>query len=465
LNASDRAAALAELLGADRVGTDELDLSKHALDWSASALLARRAGVERAPDCVVRPENVAEVSRLLAWASDTGTPVVPFGGGSGVSEGIKADGCVVVDLGGMWRIADIDTKSRTVVVEAGATGPQLTEALAAQGFMLGHEPQSIGISTVGGWIATRACGQLSARYGGIEDRVCGLEAVLPDGRIVRSKINPRRSTGPDIASLMIGSEGSLGIVTAVALRIVPIPDSRSNRCLRFEHMADGVAATRALAQSDLQPTMVRLYDAEDAALFLRNHPDAAPGPLLIMSFEGRAAEERAAEAAELMGGAEDDRALVEHWWEHRNDAVDLYRELMSGEGLLGPHAIVDTMEVSGTWSVLRDLYHSIKDGLTSEADLVACHVSHIYPDGACLYFTMGAACDDDPAAAKKLERWWEIGLDTSIEAGGSISHHHGVGRLKAGWMEAEWEGWFDVLRAVKATLDPKGIMNPGVLGL
>jgi alkyldihydroxyacetonephosphate synthase len=264
---------------------------------------------------------------------------------------------------------------------------------------------------------------------------------------------------------MLGSEGTLGIVTAVALKIVPIPESHSDRCLRFEHMADGVAATRALAQSGLEPTMARLYDAEDAALFLRNHPEAAPGPLLIMSFDGRAADARADEATQLMGGTQDDPALVAHWWEHRNDAVDLYRELMSGEGLLGPHAIVDTMEVSGTWSGLRTLYHSIKEALAAEADLVACHVSHIYPDGACLYFTMGSACDDDGTAAKKHHVWWETGLNTCIEAGGSISHHHGIGRLKADWMEAEWQGWWDVLRAVKSTLDPRGIMNPGALGL
>ena len=465
MNAADRIAGLTDLLGPDRVSTDASDLDHHGGDWSASALLGLRTGDRARPDCIVRPENVEEVSSVLSWASATGTPVVPFGGGSGVSEGIVPEGCVVVDLGGMWRIGDIDTKSRTVLVEAGATGPQLAEALAAQGYMVGHEPQSIEISTVGGWVATRACGQLSARYGGIEDRICGLEAVLPDGRIVRSKINPRRSTGPDIASLMLGSEGTLGIVTAVALRIVPIPESRSDRCLRFEHMADGVASTRALAQSGLEPTMVRLYDAEDAALFLRNHPDAAPGPLLIMSFDGRAAAERADEATRLMGGSQDDPALVAHWWEHRNDAVDLYRELMSGEGLLGPHAIVDTMEVSGTWSGLRTLYHSIKEALSAEADLVACHVSHIYPDGACLYFTMGSACDDDGTAAKKHHVWWETGLNTCIEAGGSISHHHGVGRLKADWMEAEWQGWWDVLRAVKSTLDPKGIMNPGALGL
>ncbi|MGH2753240.1 MAG: FAD-binding oxidoreductase [Actinomycetota bacterium] len=465
MNVSNAVEALVQLLGADRVSTDPADLTAHARDWSASALLAERTGEQGAAECVVRPADVEEVATILAWAAETGTPVVPFGGGSGVSEGIVATAGVVVDLGDMWRITDIDTKSRIVYVQAGATGPQVTAALAEQGYMLGHEPQSLAISTVGGWVATRACGQLSAGYGGIEDLICGMEAVLPGGRVVRAKVNPRRSAGPDVSSLMIGSEGTLGIVTEVALRISPIPEARSDRCLRFEHMADGVAATRKLAQSDLHPTVVRLYDAEDAALFLRDHPDAAAGPLLVMSFEGRGAKERAAEAVELMGGSEDDAGLVDHWWKHRNDAVDVYREIMAGQGLLGPHGVVDTMEVSGTWSGLRDLYHAMKEALGSEADLVGCHLSHVYPDGACLYFTMASFCDDDGAAAKRLAAWWETGMRTCLEAGGSISHHHGIGRLKAEWMDAEWQGWREVLRAVKNAIDPNGIMNPGALGL
>jgi alkyldihydroxyacetonephosphate synthase len=291
--------------------------------------------------------------------------------------------------------------------------------------------------------------------------LAGFTAVLPGGAIVTSKTVPRRAAGPDVASLMVGSEGTLGIVTEADLRVAPLPAERTDLCLRFEHMADGVSACRKLAQSDLRPTVVRLYDAEDAAIFLRRFPDEPPGPLLLLSFGGEGAEA----AADLCGGSRGDAALVRHWWEHRNDAVGEFRRLMAGEGLLGAHALVDTMEVSGTWAVLRGLYHSMKEKLSELADVAGCHLSHVYPDGACLYFTLASACDGDDQAAAVLESWWEAGMRTCLDAGGSISHHHGIGRVKAPWLEEELGGWMEVLRAVKRAVDPRNVMNPGALGL
>lgn len=459
---------LREVLPADRLSFDEIDLAAHSHDWSPRALLARRAGQAAMPPvAIARPADTAQVSALLEWAARTETPIVPFGGGSGVLGAVQIEKpqTVVVSLGDMWHIQDLDERSRRVRVEAGVSGPQLAEALAVQGYLLGHEPQSLAISTVGGWVATRACGQLSARYGGIEDLLVSLEAVLPGGAIVRSKAAPRRAAGPDVASLMIGSEGTLGIVTEATLRISPIPETKTDLCLRFDHMTDGVQAARSLAQSDLHPTLVRLYDTEDAALFLRNHPDEQQGPLMITSFDGRDAERRAEEAAQLCGGTLGNPKLVAHWWSHRNLAVQEFRSLMAGEGLLGPHGVVETMEVAGSWSGLRDLYHSMKEELSAVADLVGCHLSHVYVDGACLYFTMGSVCADDDVAAERLAAWWETGMAACLAAGGSISHHHGIGRTKAAWLEAESGGWYEVLKAVKRAIDPRGIMNPGALGL
>ncbi|MDQ3981081.1 MAG: FAD-binding oxidoreductase, partial [Actinomycetota bacterium] len=362
-------------------------------------------------------------------------------------------------------IGEVDEKSRLVTAEAGVTGPALSARLARAGYLLGHEPQSLAISTVGGWIATRACGQLSARYGGIESVLAGFTAVLPGGRIVRSKTVPRRAAGPNVASLMIGSEGTLGIVTEADLRVSPVPQARTDLALRFEHMSDGVAACRSLAQSELRPTLVRLYDGEDAAIFLRHFPDEPPGPLLLVSFDGEGAEARVATAVDLCKGSVADLRLVAHWWEHRNDAVGEFRRLMEGSGLLGPHALVDTMEVAGTWTVLRELYHSMKEKLSALADIAGCHLSHVYPDGACLYFTLASACADDDEAERKLAGWWETGMRTCLDAGGSISHHHGIGRVKAPWLEEELGGWMDVLRGVKRSIDPRNVMNPGALGL
>lgn len=457
---------LTSLLGAGRISGDPADREAHAGDWSSPALLARRAGETASPPlAVVRPSDPTEVSRLLGWAEETSTPVVPFGGGSSVVRGIEGREHIVVDLSDLDHISEIDAKSRLITVGAGVSGPRLRAAVAPAGFMLGHEPQSHDISTVGGWVATRACGQLSAGYGGIERLVAGLEAALPGGRMIASKIAPRRSTGPDLGALMIGSEGTLGIITEVTLRVSPIPESRADACVRFDHMRDAIAACRALAQSSLAPTVVRAYDAEDSVLFTMSLDDPPAGPLLVMSFDGDDAPARAESAVRLTQGERLDDSIVEHWWDHRNAAVDEYTKQMSGKGLLGPHAMVDTMEVAGTWTILRDLYHSMKERLAQHADFVTCHVSHIYPDGACLYFTIGRSCSDDDAAATSNEKWWEVGMRTCLEAGGTISHHHGIGRLRARWLPDELGESFEVLKAIKAALDPKGIMNPGALGL
>jgi alkyldihydroxyacetonephosphate synthase len=460
------ASDLERLIGSHRVSTHPTDLQRHATDRSPAALLARRAGLDYPmPLCVVRPRTTSQVEDVLAWADRTRTPVVPYGGGSGVLGAIAPVGAVVVEMRAMSEVIDLDEKSRLVRVQAGVLGPDLEETLRASGLTLGHEPQSIGISTVGGWVATGACGQLSARYGGIEDLVAGLEAVLPGGRLVRSKTAPRRATGPDVASLMIGSEGTLGIVTEATLRVSPVVGERVDRCIRFEHMGDGVAACRAIVQADLKPTLVRLYDRDDATILLRNHPEEDPDPLALLSFDGPLAEERASRALALSAGVEGNHELVGHWWTHRNDAVDEFMRLMAGEGVLGAHAMVDTMEVAGTWTVLRDLYHSMKQALGPLADIVGCHVSHVYPDGACLYFTLASACDDDDSALATLESWWETGMETCLNMGGSISHHHGVGRVKARWLREELGEWWNVLATVKAAIDPNGIMNPGALGL
>lgn len=453
---------LADLLDPAAVSTAAADLDAHASDWAPESLLDRRRGHPPAPpSCVVRPRTTDEVATLLAWAHETETAVVPWGGGSGVLASVAPAERVVVDLSALDHLGDVDTKSRLVRAGAGVTGPALTAHLSDAGYLLGHEPQSVAISTVGGWIATRACGQLSARYGGIESRLAGFIAVLPGGRVVRSKTVPRRAAGPDVASLMIGSEGTLGIVTEAELRVTPLPSERNDLCLRFEHMSDGVAACRKIAQSELRPTLVRLYDGDDAAIFLRHFPEQPPGPLLLLSFDG----DRVDAAAALCGGSVGDAKLVAHWWEHRNDTVGEFRRLMAGEGMLGLHALVDTMEVAGTWTVLRDLYHSMKERLSEIADVAGCHLSHVYPDGACLYFTLASACSDDDEAAAKLGTWWETGMRTCLDAGGSISHHHGIGRVKARWLEEELGGWLDVLRAVKRVVDPRNVMNPGALGL
>lgn len=450
------------------MSTDERDLQDHAGDWSPAHFVAlRQTGSSRRPACVFRPDSPEQLADALRWANDQRCAVVPYGGGSSVCRGIEVDGGMVVDLEAMNRLRDVDEKAQTCTVEAGMNGAVLRDELASYGLRLGHEPQSIAISTVGGWVATKACGQLSAEYGGIEDLVRGVEAVLPGGAIAPLRDRPRSSVGPDVARLMIGSEGTLGVVTAVSLRLRPAPtEERADAALWFDHMTDGVAACRRIAQSRLHPAVVRLYDADDTLLFLRHRPDLVAGRcVLVVSFEGEDNSARLRAAAELSGGSRGEDAIAAHWWDHRNDAVQEYRKTMAGEGVLGPHGVVDTMEVSGSWSALRGLYHGLKDALSRSAAFVGCHLSHVYSDGACLYFTLAAPCATDHEAAATLDTWWETGMKTCLAEGGSISHHHGIGRLKARWLPQEMGEWWHVLRSVKQALDPNGIMNPGALGL
>ena len=457
---------LSGILGEHRVTVHPADLHRHSGDLSPGALVARRRGKGLTrPICVVRPRTTAQVAQVVEWANKTGTALVPYGGGSNVVDGIRPGGCVVVELRAMNEIRDFDEKSRVVRAECGVIGTELDDALNGWGYMLGHQTQSMAISTVGGWISTRAVGQLSTRYGGIEDIVVGLEAVLPDGSIVRTRGAPRHGTGPDVASLLIGAEGTLGIVTEATLRVSPLPPARLDGCIRFEHMSEGVQACRRIMQEALEPTVIRLYDRDDAALFLRNHPDEPRDPFLILSFEGFDAHARLEEAFRLARGETGNSGLVEHWWNHRNDMATEYRALMAGEGLLGPHAIVESIEVSARWSSLRDVYHSMTEALKEQADFVGCHLSHPYVDGACLYFSIGSVCDSDEEAEAKLEKWWEAAMTACLANGGSIAHHHGIGRRKARWLPEELDGWWDVLAAVKKAFDPKGLMNPGAMGL
>ena len=240
---------LARLLEDHAIGTDEGDRREHSGDLWPRRLIEERIGsAEITTGPVVRPRSTLDVSAVLEWADRTRTSVVPYGLGSGVCGGIAPVDGIVMDLSLMNEISDLDETSRLVTAQAGVSGPQLRDFLSDRGFTLGHEPQSIDISTVGGWLGTRACGQLSARYGGIEDLVAGVEAVLPGGKVLPNKPVSRRSAGPDLKELLIGSEGTLGVITEVTLKIAPESKSRVNRCLLFEHMADGVKACRMIAQ-------------------------------------------------------------------------------------------------------------------------------------------------------------------------------------------------------------------------
>ena len=461
---------LRAMLAADRVSVEPEDLAAHAHDWWPLALLRfRRGDVMALPSAVVRPRDTGEVAAVLRWAQDTRTPVVPFGAGSGVSGGAEAiAGAIALDTRAMDRILAVDDAALTVTAQTGIMGRRLEDELEAKGYTLGHFPQSIDISTLGGWIAARSAGQKSARYGRLEEMILGLEVVLPGGRIVRTNPAPATAAGPDLARLFVGSEGTLGVVTEATLAIRPAPVVVSHGAYAFPTFGGGLEALRRAEREELRPAVMRLYDETDVGIAFRDAPERPDGALLILRFEGDALaadEERAVRGiVEAAGGKDLGPGLAERWWGHRNDAVGTFRQIML-DGLLGPAAAVDTMEIAGLWPV-DDLYERVREALGAHADVVGCHASHPYPQGTCLYFTfVFVGSTDQRAVEARYRAAWSAAAEATLSAGATITHHHGVGLLKADWLRREMGEGFSLLGDIKATLDPAGIMNPGKLGL
>lgn len=463
-------ASLAERLPEGTISTHPGELSSRSRDaWALAMLREARGDRLPRPMAVVFPRTTEHVATTLAWASETKTPVVPRGGGSGVSGGAQAIWRgLVVDLSRMDRILDVDEASLAVTVEAGIHGDRLETALNQHGLTIGHYPQSMAISSVGGWIATASAGQASAGYGAIEDMLLGLTAVLPTGAVVHLPATPRSAAGPDLRRLLVGSEGALGIVTEASLAASTLPNAMRWAAFQPNSFERGIEVARAVMHSGAHPDVVRLYDEVDAAVSF-GEAGHAGGPVLVLGLrDGDMAEAglevcgrlaAAAEATVLMA------SLGEHWWEHRNDAVGLYRQIMGEERTLGAGVVVDTMEVAGLWGRLPELHSSIRASLLSHAsEAVSCHLSHPYGSGASLYFTFLLRAPDDDAAERAYLGAWQAAVRASLDAGGTITHHHGIGLLKAPYLADELgASGVEALRAIKRALDPAGVLNPGKL--
>jgi alkyldihydroxyacetonephosphate synthase len=369
----------------------------------------------------------------------------------------------------MDQVTNVDLVSQAVDVEAGVRGDQLEQALAQHGLTTGLYPQSIALSTVGGWIAASSAGQASTGFGAIEDVLLGLTAVLPQGEILRSRPVPRSAAGPDLRRLLAGSEGTLAVITEATLACRARPagwDWLAFAFGGFAAMADGLAQA---VRAETGAAVIRGYDEIDAQLSFGaiGHPGGCVGVLgFPVGPPGLNARKQA--AVETLTGAGASAELGsrygEHWWEHRNDAVDTYAQIMGPERAFGSGVIVDTFEVAGLWSTVPELYAGIRAALAAHAQAVGCHMSHLYPSGSSLYFTFLISGADDQEAEQRYLAAWDQAVRSCAAAGGTITHHHGVGRLKAGYLTADLgETGVDVLRRIKAALDPAGIMNPRVL--
>jgi alkyldihydroxyacetonephosphate synthase len=374
---------------------------------------------------------------------------------------VPLHGGVVLDLCALAGIVDVDDESLVLDVLPGTFGTWLESTLRAEhDVTLGHWPQSIDLSTVGGWLACRSAGQYSTRYGKIEDMVVGLDVALADGRVVRTGGAPRAAVGPDLTQLFVGSEGTLGVITGARLRVHPAPRVERRAAFGFSSFADGVEACRSSLQRGATPAVLRLYDETEAH---RSYQTGGRHVLLVLDEGDHALVEAVMDVVLeecLDAGAEIlDSELVGRWLEHRNDVSAL-------EALIARGYVVDTMEVAGRWRGLAKMYAEAMQAIQAVGGTLAAsaHLSHSYRDGACLYFTFaGQPAPDTQEAYYRAA--WDAGTRAVLAAGGALSHHHGVGLNRARFVRDALGGGLDVLAAVKAALDPHGILNPGKLGL
>jgi alkyldihydroxyacetonephosphate synthase len=452
------------------VSTLVADRNDSGRDWWPLAIgWAARGQVPARPAAVARPADVAGVSAVLRAAQAGRIPVTPMAGRSGVCGGaVPVFGGIALDLTGLHGLVDLDEDSLLADVAAGTFGPDLEEALRAtgSGYTLGHWPQSMDISTVGGWLACRGAGQYSTRYGKIEDMVLGLEVVLADGRVIHTEgAGPRAATGPNLTQLFVGSEGTLGVITSGRLRVHPVPTDSARRAYAFADLAAGLEACRLMLRRGATPAVLRLYDEAES----RRNFDRAGTCVLIVFDEADTLLLNATMALvdeECAGAARLDDALVDRWLAERNDTSALAPLWRAG-------IVVDTVEVAARWSVLPALCDDVRAALREITGTIAAsvHESHAYPDGACVYFTFAGRRPEeaelDVAAWPEdyYRRAWDTVMAVTRRHHAAISHHHGIG-LNRGRHLAEALGpSFDVLVSVKQALDPVGILNPGKLGL
>ncbi|WP_341268217.1 FAD-binding oxidoreductase [Gordonia malaquae] len=470
-------AALADLAATGaQVSTDDTLRAARLRGFSTPDLLKFRAGdASDAPDAVVAPTTADQVAAVLAVCDTAGIGLSPYAGGTTVTGGLVPDRTrpiISLDLRQLTGLIALDEVSRIATFAAGTRLPDAERPLGERGFELGHFPQSYEGATVGGCAVTRSAGQSSIGYGRFDDMVVGLTLATPGG-VAEIGTAPKSAAGPDLRQLILGSEGAFGVVTQVRVHVHPVPAVRRFYGWHFPDFVAGAAAMRALAQASVKPTVLRLSDEAETGLNLANPSAAgsASGPvggcLMVVGFEGDQADVECRDAyvtARLteLGGTPLGTEPGEHWREGR------FRGPYLRDPLLDAGALVETLETVTFWSNIDKLKADVTAAVTGALGeqgtpaVVMCHISHVYPTGASLYFTVISNALADP-----LEQWGKAkaAANAAIRAAGaSITHHHAVGTDHRGtYLEEIGDVQVTALRAVKNALDPNGILNPGIL--
>lgn len=462
---------LQEITGEDNVITDEESVALASKDYIGFRRYHRSAGKNRVPKalCIVKPQNTQKVSEVLAYLNEEKIDIVPRTGGSSVTMSIEPqENGVIMDGSDMNQIIKIDEKNRIVTAQCGVPLEYLEDVLNKKGYTTGHYPQSLPLASLGGLVATRSIGQFSTLYGGIEDCVIGLEAVLADGTIIRIKNVPRRSTGPDLRQVFIGSEGIMGFITEVSLKLYEYhPENRWMRAYGVTGMQNGLEFIRKIMIKGYKPAVVRLHDEfEVQELMGAPAPEGyamllfiAEGPKAIADATGEYIEHLAKENELLDLGT----APVEKWLRTRNDncaRVDSNERYLKG-------IVSDTTEISGNWEVIGDIYQGIIDRVSEEIEnitFIGAHSSHSYLNGTNIYCRFVFQADKGVDYVQEdYMKLVGIIMEETLKRGGSIAHHHGSGKYRTKWMPQEHGSSYEIMYRLKDAMDPNGILNKGDL--
>ncbi len=462
---SDIGEALVQAIGADKVASDAETRNARRFDqWAVKHLRDWRGETVTAPGWVVRPGSVDDVRRVVMLAAEKRVPLIPFGLGSGVCGGIEpgAD-AILLDMGGMNAVRFIDDRDLLAGFDAGLNGLEAEQAVAAQGLTIGHWPQSIGISSVGGWVATRASGQFSTAYGNIEDIIHSIEAVMPNGELVTLGKAVRAAAGPDLRHLLMGAEGTMGVITGVTLSLREKPAHRGYSIYYADDMDAGFEAQRRIIRADWRPPVMRQYDGREVRRLFREHERGGKA-MLLMIHEGPQARVDAelAAMAEIAGAAgleAGDPAAAQAWIERRNH-VPTWRDMFE-RGY-----VADTVEISGRWSEIGAIYDDAIAALNAVPGVInaSAHSSHVYRSGINLYFSFAATFEDSTKMEPAYFACWRAIMEATAKHGGGVAHHHGAGRLRKPYLHHDLgDAGVALLRSLKSCIDPHGIMNPGNL--
>ncbi len=462
--------ALGRPAGKAGLSIDDPQRAVHSLGKGYRDLVRiRRGEVPNPTDAVVYPEGGEQVAAILAEAAERGVAVIPFGGGTSVVGGLEPVGegpAITLDLRRMDQVLHLDHVAHTATVQAGILGPALEARLKAEGFTLGHFPQSFEYSSLGGWIATRSAGQNSTLYGKIEEMVQSVQLLFPGGNISTPPV-PAAAAGPDLAQLITGSEGVLGVITQATVRVAPLPAVSDYRGYLFASFEVGVAAAREVMQAELRPAILRLSDEAETEvnIAMQGGPEGVHAGLLIVGFAGEEQQVRADwQRAEPILARHEGQPLGSgpgEAWERSRFELPYLRDDLLDHGIM-----VDTLETATTWDRYVELHRRVQEAMAEAMDergIVMAHLSHAYPDGASVYYTFLAKQSE----GMELQQWQRVkdaASEAIISGGGALSHHHGIGTDHRPWIRAYLgPGGVRVLAALKEALDPRGIMNPGKL--